>query len=106
MVWTGMWGHMLAGLEDKNHYGNQRGDFLADAPCFWTQAGVFIGAQAIAGQYEALPLAIIADRRCVGGKLVEGGHFLFSRRARAGVGHGLSATRTRSRRVHGKMVLS
>src|SRR5262249_45821492 len=46
---------------------------------FWTQADVVIGAKAIAGQYEALPPAVVADHRCVGGKLVEGRQFLFSR---------------------------
>src|SRR5215831_8045560 len=103
IVWTAMCGQMLAWVEDRKRCGNQPRDVLADAPCFWTQADVVIGAKAIAGQYEALPPAIVADHRCVearGRPAIP----LFAR-ARAGVRHGFRHSDS-IERVHGKMVLS
>ena len=41
-------------------------------------ADIVGGAETVAGQYEALPSVIVADRQHVGGKLVKGGQILFS----------------------------
>src|SRR5262249_25851259 len=72
-------GKCLPGSRIENGAVISPGMFWQMRHVFWTQADVVIGAKAIAGQYEALPPAVVADHRCVGGKLVEGRQFLFSR---------------------------
>src|SRR6185437_1030481 len=70
---------MLARLEDGEHHRDEAGNLLTGRPGLRTERDIGVRLEAVAGEQEGLPAAVLADGRDVGGDLVEAGQVVLAR---------------------------